>query len=105
MVTADHGNAEELLTFPSSSFFFTSAKGSVNTEHSSNPVPLMVINGSLKGNKTVLSKGGLSDVAPTILKLLNIKPPQGMTGRNLLEPFFGDSNKNLNVRDGTLEYN
>ena len=84
LVTADHGNAEELLTFPSSSFFFTSAKGSVNTEHSSNPVPLLVISNPLKGNKTVLPRGGLSDLAPTISKLMNVPVSQGMTGKNLL---------------------
>lgn len=84
LVTADHGNAEELLTFPSSSFFFTSVKGSVNTEHSNNPVPLIFINNSFKGNNVVLPMGGLSDIAPTVSGLLNIKPSPGMTGNDLL---------------------
>src|SRR5258708_5524781 len=43
-ITADHGNAEELLTYDSSSFFFTSSAGSVNTDHSSNPVPFIIVN-------------------------------------------------------------
>jgi 2,3-bisphosphoglycerate-independent phosphoglycerate mutase len=42
-LTADHGNAEELLTFPSSSYFYTTSTGSVNTDHSNNPVPLILI--------------------------------------------------------------
>lgn len=83
LVTGDHGNAEELLTFPSSSFFFTSDKGSMNTEHSNNPVPLLVINKSLLGNKTVLLRGGLSDLAPSILKYLKIQVPKRMTGKDL----------------------
>ena len=33
-VTADHGNAEELLTYPTSAYFYTTAKGSKNTDHS-----------------------------------------------------------------------
>ena len=65
-------------------FYFTSEKGSVNTEHSNNPVPLLVINKSLKGKNIVLPQGGLSDLAPTILNLMNIAVPSGMKGRDLL---------------------
>jgi 2,3-bisphosphoglycerate-independent phosphoglycerate mutase len=84
LVTADHGNAEDLLTFPTSSFYFTSAKGSINTEHSNNPVPLLVISKTLKGKRIVLNQGGLSDLAPSILGLLNVNIPEDMTGNNLL---------------------
>ncbi len=97
LITADHGNAEELLSFPTSSFYFTSAKGSVNTEHSNNPVPLLIISKSVRGNKTILPKGGLSDLATTILKLLDIQIPQGMTGRNLFASLWQDSSQNKTV--------
>lgn len=93
LVTADHGNAEDLLTFPSSSFYFTSAKGSINTEHSNNPVPFLVVNKALKGKKIVIHQGGLSDLAPTILGLLNINVPEEMMGRNLLNVLNENKNK------------
>ncbi len=84
-VTADHGNAEELLTYPSSSFFFTTKDGLVNTDHSNNPVPLMVINNNYKGKGTVLPKGALSDISPTILNFLGLQVPESMTGNNLFK--------------------
>ena len=83
VVTADHGNAEELLTFPTSTYFYTTAKGSVNTEHSNNPVPLIIIGNSFKGQSVQLSQGTLGDVAPTILGLMGVQKPVEMTGRNL----------------------
>lgn len=101
LVTADHGNAEELITYPSSSFYFTSDKGSINTEHSNNPVPLLVINNSLKGNRTILPKGGLSDLAPTILKLLNIQIPQGMTGNDLMASLSKNTIDNKEILGAT----
>ncbi len=85
IVTADHGNAEELLTFPSSSFYFTSARGTVNTEHSSNPVPIIIIGKVFFRRSLNLPKGGLSDLAPTILDLMNIPVSEGMKGKNLLD--------------------
>lgn len=86
IITADHGNAEELLTYSGKNFFFTSAKGEVNTDHSSNPVPLIIAdwNSQLPSKKP--SKGSLSDVAPTILTLMKIPIPTEMTGKNLFEP-------------------
>jgi 2,3-bisphosphoglycerate-independent phosphoglycerate mutase len=70
-VTADHGNAE-LNIDP-----ITGAK---HTAHTINPVPAIVTDTSL-----TLADGGLADIAPTMLALLGIKKPSGMTGRNLLE--------------------
>jgi 2,3-bisphosphoglycerate-independent phosphoglycerate mutase len=70
VVTADHGNAEQMLE----------PDGSPNTAHSLNPVPLVV---TLDGAS--LADGGiLADVAPTILALLGIEQPAAMTGRSLL---------------------
>ncbi|OGM27976.1 phosphoglycerate mutase (2,3-diphosphoglycerate-independent) [Candidatus Woesebacteria bacterium RIFCSPLOWO2_01_FULL_39_61] len=94
-VTADHGNAEELLTFPSSSYFFTTSKGSVNTDHSNNPVPLIIINNSLKEKGISIAKGALSDVAPTILALIGIQKPEVMTGKNLLAAIGNITNKSV----------
>lgn len=86
VVTADHGNAEELLTYPSSSFFYTTQTGTINTDHSNNPVPFVVIKESLFGKHIKLPKKGvLADVAPTILNLMGLTVPPDMTGKNLIE--------------------
>jgi 2,3-bisphosphoglycerate-independent phosphoglycerate mutase len=70
MVTADHGNADNMLE----------PDGSPNTAHSTNPVPLIVTGDGLE-----LCDGGiLADVAPTVLKLLGIEQPPQMTGRSLV---------------------
>jgi len=70
IVTADHGNADEMLE----------DDGSPDTAHSLNPVPFVVTRGAegLEGD------GILADVAPTALALLGIEPPVAMTGRSLL---------------------
>lgn len=83
-ITGDHGNAEELITFPTSSFYFTSEQGTVNTDHSNNPVPLIIIDKRFEGKSLNLQKGGLSDIAPTILSLMGITKPAEMTGKNLV---------------------
>ena len=69
MVTADHGNADQMLE----------PDGSPNTAHSMNPVPLIVT--AAVGE---LREGGtLADVAPTILALLGEDQPEAMTGTGL----------------------
>jgi 2,3-bisphosphoglycerate-independent phosphoglycerate mutase len=70
VVTADHGNADNMLE----------PDGSPNTAHSLNPVPLIVtVDGA------GLRDGGvLADVAPTVLALLGLEQPAAMTGRSLL---------------------
>jgi len=71
LITADHGNAEQMLE----------PDGSPNTAHSTNPVPLIV---TLPGLE--LREGGiLADVAPTVLELLDAPQPEAMTGRSLLD--------------------
>jgi len=61
------------------------ATGEIDTEHSFNPVPFILVNDSLKG-KVKLSKGRvLGDVAPTILELLGIAEPKEMTGKSLIK--------------------
>jgi 2,3-bisphosphoglycerate-independent phosphoglycerate mutase len=72
LVTADHGNAEHMLE----------DDGSPNTAHTSNPVPLIL---TVPGVALQQSDGILADVAPTILELLAVPQPEGMSGRSLLE--------------------
>ncbi|MGH2953114.1 MAG: 2,3-bisphosphoglycerate-independent phosphoglycerate mutase [Solirubrobacterales bacterium] len=70
IVTADHGNAEQMLE----------PDGSPNTAHSTNPVPLVVTVAGLE-----LADGGiLADIAPTALRMLGIEPPAAMSGRSLI---------------------
>jgi 2,3-bisphosphoglycerate-independent phosphoglycerate mutase len=71
IVTADHGNAEEMLT----------AEGTPQTAHSLNPVPLIVTSNDVR----LAESGILADVAPTALELLGIAQPDKMTGTSLLQ--------------------
>lgn len=75
LITADHGNAEEMIN---------AQTGQIETEHSANPVPFIAISKDLLGRSQVLTSGILADVAPTILKILGLEIPSSMTGRNLL---------------------
>jgi len=75
LITADHGNVEELINLE------TNQK---DTEHSAFPVPLYVYGRRFLGNHTRLPRGVLGDVAPTILSVLGIPKPGGMSGRSLL---------------------
>lgn len=75
VVTADHGNAEEMLD---------PITGEVETEHSKNPVPFILAGKQFFGQAVTLQSGILADVAPTILSLLGMEKPPSMTGRNLL---------------------
>lgn len=74
LITSDHGNAEELLN----------STGGADTEHSGNPVPLMVIANQFNGQPIQLPSGALADVAPTLLKLIGVEKPSTMTGRSLI---------------------
>ncbi|MCL5411539.1 MAG: 2,3-bisphosphoglycerate-independent phosphoglycerate mutase [Patescibacteria group bacterium] len=77
VITADHGNAEEMVNLQT---------GEVDTEHSANPVPLLIISKELEGvSNKQLNQGILADVAPTILDLMGVSKPEPMTGRSLLE--------------------
>lgn len=70
LVTADHGNADNMLE----------PDGSPNTAHSLNPVPLIL---TVPG-PDLASGGVLADVAPTVLEMLGITQPDQMTGRSLI---------------------
>lgn len=102
LLTSDHGNAEELLTFPQGSFFFTTSQGSVNTEHSNSPVPFIIIDQRFKGKTGNLRKGTLADIAPTTLHLMGISSSPLMTGNNLLESNSTLGSQNTQVVDKTF---
>jgi len=72
VITGDHGNAEKMLT----------PEGGKVTSHSNSLVPLCIV-GWRKDAK--LKPGKLGDVAPTLLKILDLKIPVEMTGECLLE--------------------
>ncbi|HWA51563.1 MAG TPA: 2,3-bisphosphoglycerate-independent phosphoglycerate mutase [Patescibacteria group bacterium] len=84
LITADHGNAEQKLRYDSSSFFFTSDKGKMSTDHTTNPVPFIAVSKNLFRSNKQIPKGILADISPTILKLLGLEIPPVMTGKNLL---------------------
>ncbi|WP_201616659.1 2,3-bisphosphoglycerate-independent phosphoglycerate mutase [Psychrobacter immobilis] len=74
LITADHGNVEQMQDYES---------GQVHTQHTTEHVPLIYIG---EQKVQVRSGGKLSDIAPTILSLMNITAPEEMTGENLLIP-------------------
>lgn len=73
LITADHGNCEEMIN---------PTTGEPFTQHTTNPVPLVWISKSSEGKK--IKDGALADIAPTVLKLLNLAQPKEMTGHSLI---------------------
>jgi 2,3-bisphosphoglycerate-independent phosphoglycerate mutase len=69
LVTADHGNAEEMLD----------DEGKPQTAHTSNPVPLVATDPDV----SLRERGELSDLVPTAISLLGLAKPLQMTGHNL----------------------
>lgn len=74
-ITADHGNAEELL----------GPHDEVDTEHSSNYVPFIIVNQKFHSHPLILPSGKLADIAPTILSCCKMQIPTEMTGVNLFQ--------------------
>jgi 2,3-bisphosphoglycerate-independent phosphoglycerate mutase len=80
IITADHGNAE----------YMWDENHKPWTAHTTNPVPFILVEGEklkIPGHGTEVelrTDGRLSDIAPTILDILNIAQPQEMTGRSML---------------------
>ncbi|RRO18854.1 2,3-bisphosphoglycerate-independent phosphoglycerate mutase [Flavobacteriaceae bacterium 14752] len=70
IVIADHGNSETMIN----------PDGSPNTAHTTNPVPLILVDGDLKS----IESGILGDIAPTVLKLMGINQPEDMTQKSLI---------------------
>ncbi|EJL1416216.1 2,3-bisphosphoglycerate-independent phosphoglycerate mutase [Staphylococcus pseudintermedius] len=71
IITADHGNSDEVLTDDDQPM----------TTHTTNPVPVIVT----KEGITLRETGRLGDLAPTLLDLLNIEQPEDMTGESLIQ--------------------
>ena len=73
IITADHGNAEQMIDYKT---------GEPHTAHTTNPVPIILItdNPSYK----LKENGKLADLAPTMLELMGLEKPQEMTGESLL---------------------
>jgi len=71
ILTADHGNAEKMLD----------EQDNVFTAHTTNPVPVVV--SLIDDEKIDLQEGILADLAPTILKIMNIEKPEEMNGKAL----------------------
>jgi len=70
IITADHGNADVMLAKDGTPF----------TAHSTNPVPFIVFNHECK----LREHGVLADIAPTMLKLLELEKPASMTGESII---------------------
>ncbi|MFO8148559.1 MAG: 2,3-bisphosphoglycerate-independent phosphoglycerate mutase [Gillisia sp.] len=70
LVIADHGNSEMMIN----------PDGSANTAHTTNPVPLILVDKDIKS----IQSGNLGDIAPTILKLMGITKPELMTQHPLI---------------------
>ena len=74
LITADHGNAEQLIEYDT---------GKPLTSHTTNPVPFFFVVPQWPGAK-LRDNGILADVAPTMLRLLGIPQPPDMTGHSLI---------------------
>lgn len=70
LIIADHGNAD----------YAVNENGSPNTAHTTNPVPLILID----PDYTAIQSGKLADIAPTILTLMQLEIPPEMTGNILV---------------------
>jgi len=88
LITADHGNAEEIVNLKT---------GEIDKEHSNFPVPFIIVNNALKNktqpiNNDILHQrqisGVLSDIAPTVLSFLKLRPSEHMKGINLTGRLF-----------------
>jgi len=76
MITADHGNCEQM---------WDPINNCPHTAHTTYDVPLIVVDDRFKGAKTKLREGGrLADIAPTALKIIGLAQPKEMTGESLL---------------------
>ena len=75
LITADHGNADEINN---------PVTGKPNTQHSLNPVPCIVVDNN-RAWEIINHSGGLSNIAPTLLTLMDIDKPKEMTASSLIK--------------------
>ena len=73
LITADHGNAEQMIDYKT---------GEPHTAHTTNPVPIILVTDDK--SLTLKNDGKLADLAPTMLELMGIEKPVEMTGESLL---------------------
>lgn len=73
IITADHGNAEQMIDYQT---------GDPHTAHTTNPVPIILI--TPNENLRLKEQGKLADLAPTMLDLMGLEKPEEMTGESLL---------------------
>ncbi|MBO0779251.1 MAG: 2,3-bisphosphoglycerate-independent phosphoglycerate mutase, partial [Ktedonobacteraceae bacterium] len=76
LISADHGNAEQMIEYDTGKPF---------TAHTTNPVPVYLI-APQYAQAHLRSNGILADLAPTILQIMGIRQPQDMQGHSLLLP-------------------
>ena len=76
VITADHGTVERWY-YPD---------GTIDTGHTDSPVPFALVDDRLGRGEVLQDGGALTDVAPTVLDLLGLPKPGGMTGQSLLAP-------------------
>ncbi|MGM0440494.1 MAG: 2,3-bisphosphoglycerate-independent phosphoglycerate mutase [Chlamydiota bacterium] len=74
LITADHGNSEEMIDYET---------GMIKTSHTLNPVECIYVARDAEGKK-LQKRGKLADIAPTVLYLLGLEKPQEMTANNLI---------------------
>jgi 2,3-bisphosphoglycerate-independent phosphoglycerate mutase len=78
LITADHGNAEEMCT----------SEGKIHTQHTLNPVPALWVApnsaNAPKSSRIALKDGTLADIMPTLCNLMNMPIPNEVTGKSLL---------------------
>ncbi len=74
LLTADHGNADKLI----------SEDGSPFTAHTTNPVPVVLVSDKYK-NAELRTDGVLADLAPTLLEIMGLPIPEEMTGKSLIK--------------------
>jgi len=95
ILTADHGNAEQMVQFE--------AVGDRETFHTLNPVPFILVRNDLVHSepttagqellsKMLFSSHSLADIAPTILDLIGLESPPSMEGKSLLKYLLGSNN-------------
>ena len=75
LVTADHGNADQMLASDGETAF---------TQHTTFPVPVILVSNEHK-DVTLRTDGVLADLAPTLLELMNVAQPKEMTGKSLIQ--------------------
>ncbi len=84
IITADHGNCEQMINIRS---------GEINKEHTINPVPFIIVkkgvgdrtfSAGLANMDSIVPSGILADVAPTILKIMGLSKPPEMGGISLI---------------------